>query len=57
MSAEISAKKRHIYIYAEDFLPDVWEEYCDICRVPPSATEIKIVFDEDDVEYADGDDE
>lgn len=55
MSAETNAKKRHIYIYAEDFMPDVWEEYCDICGVPPSATEIKIVFDEDEVEYADGD--
>lgn len=50
--------KRHIYIYAEDFDCDVWEEYCDICDVPYSATEIKIVFNEDDVKYyADGDDE
>lgn len=57
MSAETNEKKRHIYIYAEDFMPDVWEKYCDICGVPPSATEIKIVFDGDEVEYADSDDE
>ena len=55
MSAETKAKKRHIYLYAEDFDCDVWEEYCDICGVPYSATEIKIVFNEDDVDYADGD--
>lgn len=57
MSVATKTKKRHIYLYAEDFDCDVWEEYCDICGVPYSATEIKIVFNEDDVDYADGDDE
>lgn len=57
MSAVINTQKRHIYLYAEDFDYDVWSEYCDICGVPSSATEIKIVFDDDDVSYEDSDTE
>ena len=39
----------HIIIYADDFSYDIWEEYCEICGVDPSATSISISFDEDDV--------
>lgn len=51
MSQETKTEVRHIYLYAEDFDCDVWQEYCNVCGVPDSATEIKIVFHEDDVSY------
>lgn len=51
MSQETKTKVRHIYLYAEDFDRDVWSEYCDVCGAPDDATEIKIVFNEDDVSY------
>jgi len=39
----------HIILYADEFVYSIWEEYCEICGVSPSASQIKIVFNTDDV--------
>lgn len=39
----------HIIIYACEFTPDVWKEYCDICGVDYNAVSIDIKFDFEDV--------
>ena len=40
-----------IKIYADETDRDLWEDYCDACNVPYSATSIKIYFDNKKVEY------
>ena len=41
----------YIVLYSDEFDNDVWEEYCSICKVSPTATSLKIIFDEcEDVE-------
>lgn len=41
----------YIVLYSDEFNNDVWEEYCSICKVSPTATSLKIIFDEcEDVE-------
>lgn len=37
-------KPDRIVLYADEFDCDVWAQYCDICGVDPSATEITIYF-------------
>lgn len=46
----------YIILYADEFNSDVWEEYCDVCDVPHSATEITIKFVKKNVDYVDGED-
>lgn len=43
--------KKYIKLYAEDFDTDVWESYCNVAKVPLSATSITIFFDPKEVEY------
>lgn len=47
----------HIKIYAEDFPYDVWEEYCDICKVSYNSTMICIGFDYGNVESDEDEDD
>jgi hypothetical protein len=36
----------HIILYKDEYIDDVWKEYCDICGVHPSAVTLTIVFNE-----------
>ena len=40
-----------ITLYADEFSFDVWKEYCRICDVPCTATEITIHFKDENVTY------
>lgn len=40
----------YIVLYADEFNRDVWEQYCDICRVSYDSTYIKIRFNRINVE-------
>lgn len=40
-----------IKLYADEFDVDVWESYCEICKVPYSATVIIIKFRDKNVDY------
>lgn len=42
--------KKYIVLHDEDFIAEVWEQYCMICGESPEATSLKIIFDEGDVE-------
>ena len=42
--------KNYIILYADEFSFDAWEGYCEACGVSKDATEIKIYFNEKDVE-------
>ena len=46
-----------IKLYADEFLKNAWEEYCDIAEVPYNATSITIKFETDEVEYTGEEDE
>lgn len=42
---------KHIILYACDFKPDVWREYCDIADVPYDSTRIWVGFYQEHVSY------
>lgn len=43
--------KNYITIFADDMDADVWEDYCNACNVPLSATQITIRFKDEDISY------
>ena len=40
----------YIVLYADEYEYDVWEQYCNICKVSCDSTYIKIKFNDKDVE-------
>jgi hypothetical protein len=42
---------KHIILYACDFKPDVWKEYCDIAGVPHDSTRIWVGFYQEHIWY------
>lgn len=45
------SKTNYITLYADEFPCDVWEDYCNNCNVPLSATKITIKFKDSDISY------
>ena len=40
-----------IVLYSDEFPVDIWKNYCRICDVPNTATQITITFKDNDVKY------
>lgn len=43
--------KNYIVLYADETDTDIWQDYCDACNVPYTATQITIYFTDNNVKY------